>query len=681
MWSIYFLLIFSVSSQAIKTQPHISLTNFDSKLKEITWCGEDNEVFLILTEDNNVYKATNKGSIYKKLFKSTQSEIKKVLRSEANANMVFFIGTEEELWFSTNCGDLTTISSNNFKIDQIQLHPTISDWILALTPTSNSYTLQLSQDLGSHWKRIAENILQVQWSYLNQPKVYALNTNGQLMMTNDFFMTRKVIAEEIDKFIITNTHLIAIRKNELLIANAYESFNNLYLNKFSSGSHLHLLDTSENRVFVLVMKSTEGPFGDVYGSDSFGTQFELIKSNCIYDPITGADFIKLQGLEATYMINTFSDKAVVEYKRFKEEEEDTGPSKREITTLLLQNNIRTSITYNRGKDWNYLTSPDNEYCFSYEECSLHLFIKKYTTSPLISQENSPGLIIANGNVGRALFATSNERRVYLSRNGGKNWIKVADKSYTFGISDNGAIILLAKLDTIKYSLNAGINWTKELMSKEGVVLKVLTEPNAQSQHLLVQARFGEKDSIFGVDFSDLITRECNEELDFELWEVNSGCMLGRKVSYMRKKPEARCYSELKSLKKVENCECTEDDYECEYGFARLNNSCVSVNNTTGFICSSGKSYVIPSGYRKIMGDTCRGGISHSPTMIKCNSSISASANIWILALVGTFGVLGLILRYLFLRILQSKFKEKFDKVKYNPIDLQDDEQALNIDNV
>eukprot|EP00826_Nyctotherus_ovalis_P053298 TRINITY_DN6902_c0_g1_i4.p1 TRINITY_DN6902_c0_g1~~TRINITY_DN6902_c0_g1_i4.p1 ORF type:complete len:701 (+),score=138.44 TRINITY_DN6902_c0_g1_i4:82-2184(+) len=698
MQIIYVVLIFIVlsASSQIVDQPQIMLTNFEGRLKEVVWCGED--TFVLRTEYNKVYRGSNKGTIYKKLAKSVpdeMGEVVEIVKSKANFGLLFFVGVKGKAWITMNCGDSVVKSNNDFKIDKVQLHPTMSDWILALMATKNGYTLQLSQDLGVHWRRIAENIVKVEWPFnkeqiaagLNVSKLYALGTSGQLIESEDFFMTRKVLAEGVEDFVVSETYLIAIKRSELLVGNIYELFGSLYSSTFSSGSHLRILDTSENKVFVLVMENAEAPLGDVYSSDSQGIRFELAKHNCIYNSQAGADFLKLEGIEGAYVANTLSDKAAAEYRRFREEElEDAMESRKsKITALLLQNNIRTSISYNRGKDWSYLVPPKDKpnSCFSYEECGLHLFLRMYTEVPLSVHRSRPGTIVGSGNVGRALFAKSRERKVYLSADGGASWKEVADGEHLLGVSDGGiTVIAQPGTSSIKYSLDGGTKWTKKVMSeRDRSILKIFTEPNANLQYFLIQTQQSDDTghSLFSLDFSSLFTRKCTSA-DFLHWQPHSNCILGRNITYIRKKPSSQCYAEVQTPV-ASNCLCTEEDYECDRGFVRKNGTCVALGNDTIPPCSSGKVYVRPSGYRKVKGDTCEGGMDYGPVVIECRQAISASANWWMIALIGVFGILALVVRYLFARVLKEKsVKSEFRKVKHEIGDAQaEDEQALNIE--
>jgi hypothetical protein len=54
--------------------------------------------------------------------------------------------------------------------------------------------------------------------------------------------------------------------------------------------------------------------------------------------------------------------------------------------------------------------------------------------------------------------------------------------------------------------------------------------------------------------------------------------LGRKVKFIRRKREARCFNpkEFMEKKVLDACPCTEDDFECDYGFFK--------KNATQFVC-------------------------------------------------------------------------------------------------
>jgi len=99
--------------------------------------------------------------------------------------------------------------------------------------------------------------------------------------------------------------------------------------------------------------------------------------------------------------------------------------------------------------------------------------------------------------------------------------------------------------------------------------------------------------------------------------------MGHKTTYVRRKREAQCYNGEKFERKTfqEDCECTEEDWECDVGYARsLDGPCLSVDGDEQDFSPPEKcqgSYIVSQGYRKIAGDTCNGGVDHAPLVLPC----------------------------------------------------------------
>ena len=356
--------------------------------------------------------------------------------------------------------------------------------------------------------------------------------------------------------------------------------------------------------------------------------------------------------------------------------------KKSMIANLIQNNIRSLISYDKGSNWSLIKAPLNSFmpCLGNEECSLNLFIKKFTTTPLKSKKNSPGIIIANGNTGHALLTAEDETQVYLSLDGGQSWKEVAKKPHILSISDNGGIIAIAKIrsSAIKYSLNGGRTWTKEVMtSRNGTIINIFTEPNIDTQYFLVQAEFfgtssneSTRNSIYSVNLNSFYNKKCDLDIDYETWQPYGAdkCFMGRKVTYIRKYPDSLCYNDLKTLEKIEDCECTEDDYECDYGFIRQNGSCIASNNSKTNYCEGS------SGYRKIIGDTCKGGLKYHSGSVICSNSIVEGSSLWIMSFIGLCGVGVTIFYYVYISSLKKNVNE-LGKFKYQRADIKGEEET------
>jgi len=648
--SLIFLTLFWLT--AATEEPQILLTTLKDYIDQFIWC--NNSILILHTEHNKVYRGSSKGTIYKQILLNDTINIVK-----GEGNLLYFIGSD--FWISNDCGD--SVKRVKIGFNEIKMNPLNSEWMLG---QSERY-LYLSQDSGLNWQKIAEDIIKAEWGFNEERinKVYALTNSKQLIETVDFFKSIKVLYEDINNFTLTDTYLFLENTKELIVSNVYEHFNKMYPFTFETKRYFRVLDATKSRAFVFVSENKDSMFGDIYISDSYASHFEIAIKNCIHNSIYGADFIKIEGLEGVYIINVLSERAVNEYNKLEEETLDEV-RKNKIVTQLIQNNIKSFITFNYGKNWKHITPPkDNiEHCFGNDMCSLHLFINRYTAGHMSTRKNAPGFIVANGNIGRYLNTNSLERKVYLSKDGGFSWEVIASKEHIHNITDSGNIIALSKprSSTVKYSLDRGKSWLKEVMiHNDPSILSILTEPSANSQYILIHAEFFNKsedevtmDSIYSINFENLYDRKCREDKDYEIWKPHNidQCIMGRKTSYIRKKPGSECYSELKVTSHTENCECTANDYECEYGFIRINDTCLpSIND----LCSSGEASI--SAYRKIADNSCEGGVKYK--VIECKYLMNT--NVLIIIMVAVSGVVMIKIYCYFLRLVEEG---EFEKVEY-----------------
>jgi len=166
-----------------------------------------------------------------------------------------------------------------------------------------------------------------------------------------------------------------------------------------------------------------------------------------------------------------------------------------------------------------------------------------------------------------------------------------------------------------------------------------------------------------VDFTGLHERECqgvknagSPDSDYEHFTPSDGragdeCFLGHKISYTRRKRDKECYNGVHHERgvKIHDCECADQDWECDIGYARRVDGGVCLRaegvNITAFLqpyCPVSGHYTMTDGYRKVRsilgchcvrepdcsthmyvslqvaGDTCKGGLQHHSTKVKCS---------------------------------------------------------------
>eukprot|EP00826_Nyctotherus_ovalis_P020499 TRINITY_DN16449_c0_g3_i1.p1 TRINITY_DN16449_c0_g3~~TRINITY_DN16449_c0_g3_i1.p1 ORF type:complete len:817 (-),score=226.63 TRINITY_DN16449_c0_g3_i1:147-2597(-) len=747
-----------------------SFHQLDGLIQETVWCGQANKVILIRTEYNSVYRSIDHGETFKiitkKMLKTAErlvensekiGEVTRIVRSEADPEILVFIGNKGVHWITTNCGKSMRALSKDFIIGQIRMHPTLSNLMLATAIEDckddddticyfGTHSLYFTEDLGATWRQIAINVKQFEWPFnsnqiavVPETRIYALlRTTSQdiLVKSDDYFATRTVLVNNCLEFKLRGSFMFAIttvKRDQvyLLVSTLSDSFDKFYKAVFPDiklkMKNVHVLDASEGVVFVLTTRKPTDPFGRLYISDSTGLRFRLALKTCLRSSVRGADLAKIQGLEGIYLVSIVNKDAAKEYERamekddleeeeWSEEERKAGnyfwaPRTKKAKSLkrLISNNIRTVITFNKGGSWQYLKPPKvalngkDINCRGDSACSLNLFLHMDTAVPIYSQKYAYGLILASGNYGKARKNKDENKKLYMSRDGGLRWTEIGKGMHVFDIADHGALVIMSKLyaagkknATLMYSWNEGKTWENiNITHPNSLIDDVFSEPRSISQNFLlhlIQYNYTEDEiSVFStiarLDFSKLKQRQCegddpkDPKSDFEYWSPYGGkdgqeCVLGRKIWYTRKKRDRECYvgSEFLFLPDTEDCECTEADYECDFGFYRgdagSESGClpsIHINYTAPSNCPLGGNYTVSSGYRKIVGDTCKGGITHDPMVLPCPSLISKMSSSPLKMMLG-LGVVVLIL-YILWHIfknfgdIKDKLRELLNKAK------------------
>jgi len=542
-------------------------------------------------------------------------------------------------------------------------------------------------------------------------------SGDKLVKTDDFFATKTTLVKDCVEYHVRPDFLFAIQtykgdEVKLLVSRISDGFDKFYKATFPDvklkTKNVHILDTSEGVVFVLTTRRLDIPYGRLYISDSTGLRFRIALKYCLSSGIRGADLTKVEGLEGIYMANIVSSKAAKEYEmtlaRESSEEEEwdkrkslntRAPINKTELTIELKEHIRTVITFNKGGSWQYLSPPkidsEDRKIVCKDDCYLNLFLHMDTEIPIYSQKSAQGMILANGNVGKYRLNGWYDRDIYLSRDGGVSWTQIGKGPHVYDMSDHGGLLMMGKLHlttkhyaSLLYSWNMGKTWNKlRVSSVNSTLYDIFTDPNSVSQTFLAQVlaidpmlNILKKTSLYTLNFENFHTRKCVGELragepdsDFELWTPYGGkdqdCLLGRRVKYTRRKQDRECHktTEFTFPISIENCECTEADYECDFGFYRKEMDSTSpcipykeINYSAPADCPPGTYYEVSLGYRKITGDSCEGGVIHESTRIPCPASktIMSGSGLMILLLVGGLVIVMLAIGYVY---------QNFDEVK------------------
>ncbi|XP_055016959.1 sortilin-like isoform X1 [Boleophthalmus pectinirostris] len=504
---------------------------------------------------------------------------------------------------------------------QMLFNPADCDVLLTLSITLD---LWLSEDFGATWRKIHDSVCLVRWGP-NNNIFFTTNHNGscndkgmlELRRSSDYGRSFKIIATRVYSFVLGGRFVFASimtgSGTERMIhvsVDGGDLWNSAQLPTVNHEQFYSILSANQELVFMHVDDPGDSGVGTVYVSDDRGTVFSKSLERHLYTT-TGSDtdFTVVSSLRGVYMTSILTEDGEVE----------------------------TVITFDQGATWQPLKSPEN--CDSEasanrpHRCKLHIH-STYSTSlklnvPMLplSQSNAVGLIIAHGSIGEGESILSPD--VYISDDGGYSWFFALKGPHHYAILDYGGLIVAVEhtnspVNQIKYSVDEGQCWHSFNFTSEPFHFSGLdSEPGSRSMNLSLWGYRNDYSRwvVITIDLRKVLSRDCTEE-DFVPWLSHSDpsgpsdqCVLGFKETFLRLRKGAVCYKgkDYETETKIAPCPCTPNDYHCDFGYYRPDNSseCVEQEELKGqpleFCLNGTTEQLQTSGYRKIPGDRCIGG--------------------------------------------------------------------------
>ncbi|XP_013875548.1 sortilin 1b [Austrofundulus limnaeus] len=612
----------------------------------LAWVGDGTGVILALTTfqvpffmlrfgQSKLYRSEDYGKSFTDVTASInntfiRSEIGIAIGPENSGKVILtseVSGLEESrIFVSVDFGKSFTSRDLPFNLlMQVSYNPEDPKVLLVL---SISYELWLSQDFGSNWKKIHDMVCLVKWGRKNTI-IFTSANNGscsdrgmlELRKTTDYGKTIKTVANKVYSFGLGERFLFAsvmtgkgTLRNILVSVDQGETWNTAQLPPVGHEQFYSILATNEDMVFMHVDEPGDSGFGTIYVSDDRGTVYSKSLERHLYTTTGGdTDFTNVTSLRGVF-----------------------------FTSILAEDNsVQSVVSFDQGGEWVPLRKPDNIKCDATardpDKCSLHIHAAYSIAMKLkvpmlpLSEPNAVGLIIAHGSVGDAISVMHSD--VYVSNDGGYSWTKALDGPHHYAILDSGGLLVAVEdrgeelINQIKFSTDEGQCWSVHNFTSDPIFFTGLaSEPGARSMNVSI---WGYRDSLlsqywvsFTIDFRELLTRVC-EDKDYVQWlahsddisDPNDGCMLGYKEKFLRLRKDSVCWNgrDYEINKQPTPCPCTLDDFLCDFGYYRKENSsvCEEQPDLKGKVlefCLNGKEEkLITSGYRKIPGDKCEGG--------------------------------------------------------------------------
>uniref|UniRef100_A0A803K046 PKD domain-containing protein n=1 Tax=Xenopus tropicalis TaxID=8364 RepID=A0A803K046_XENTR len=613
----------------------------------VHWSGHNSSVILILTKlydynlgsitESSLWRSTDYGTTYEKL--NDKVGLKTILSylyvCPTNKRKIMLLTDpeiESSLMISSDEGATYQKYRLNFYIQSLLFHPRQEDWILAYSQDQKLFS---SSEFGRRWLLLSEAVApnRFYWtvtvSNRDSDLVHLETQTGEghaqyivCRMSNCSEAARgKPFAGYIDpNSLIVQDEYVFVQltsggRPHYYVSYRREPFAQMKLPKYSLPKDMHVISTDENQVFVAIQEWNQNETYNLYISDTRGIFFTLALENVKSS----------RGPEGNVMIDLY---------------EVAGIKGMFLANKKVGSQVKTFITYNKGRDWNLLQAPDsdlrgNSVNCQLPYCSLHLHLKvsenPYTTGNIASRETAPGIIVASGNVGAEL--TESEISMFISSDAGNTWRQIFDEEHSVLFLDQGGVLVAMKHTSLPIrhlwlSFDEGRSWSKYTFTVTPLFVDgVLGEPGEET---LIMTPMGHwkplsnqnflssffRWQLVKVDYKSIFERRCFPD-DYLPWQLHSqgeACIMGARRTYRKRKSEHKCM-QGKNARAIssEPCVCTESDFECDYGFERHSNGqCLPAfwynPSSLSKDCSLGQSYLNSTGYRKVVSNNCTDGV-------------------------------------------------------------------------
>uniref|UniRef100_A0A8C7MHT4 VPS10 domain-containing receptor SorCS3-like n=1 Tax=Oncorhynchus kisutch TaxID=8019 RepID=A0A8C7MHT4_ONCKI len=370
---------------------------------------------------------------------------------------------------------------------------------------------------------------------------------------------------------------------------------------------LHIVSTDEHQVFAAVQEWNQNDTYNLYLSDTEGILFTLAMEN-----------VKTtRGLGGNQMLDLY---------------EVAGIKGMLIANRRLDNQVKSYITYNKGRDWRLLQAPatdlaGNDIHCILPFCSLHLQLQTsenpYLSGSISTKASAPGIIVATGNIGSEL--SYNNVGMFISSDAGNNWRHIFEEEHNVWFLDKGGALVAVKQPTVptrhlQISFDEGRQWTRHSFSLVPLFVDgMLVEAGTENQIMTFFGHFSHRSEwqLIKIDYKSIFNRKCTEG-DYQTWHLhNKGepCVMGQKQIYMKRRPGNYCMlgKDYAKVLSAESCICRAHDFECDYGYERRREgNCLPAfwfnPAVVSRSCSQGQKYLNSTGYRKVVSNNCIKGV-------------------------------------------------------------------------
>eukprot|EP01119_Soliformovum_irregulare_P013017 TRINITY_DN3430_c0_g1_i2.p1 TRINITY_DN3430_c0_g1~~TRINITY_DN3430_c0_g1_i2.p1 ORF type:complete len:756 (-),score=129.80 TRINITY_DN3430_c0_g1_i2:20-2287(-) len=548
---------------------------------------------------------------------------------------ILALGSTESAWLTNDAG-LTWSVFYTQPVQNVRWHPT-SNTIAALATSRGRSTgaLVISTDTGRTWKTTpTSNVRGFAWCGSALCLIADINSNSasgggprRFIRSTDNGQTWTTILDFIVETFLHHSEFIFV------LTNAQETGQPaLYVSKDDGATFSQaflpaqvpyiqaeqVLDYSEAAIWLALPPSDIKPMriggGSIYNSDSEGLRYVNVLDN-VLTYRNWWDFDAIRSMEGAYLANVI----------------ENAQSTQESPNFEVSPIISSYFTFDNGGTWRRITYEDNSTYVNLYGVTTWLGIGGFQ-GEFYSDANSIGLVIGTGNLGEHLDVSGSNVSTFMSRDGGRTFFKIWNASTVYEYADHGGILVMSESDwttTISYSLNEGLTWNALNLPTRARVHQIFSI-SSTAKHVVILAVTASGNVVYwGIDFSQIHQNPCTAD-DYEPWTPHNECVLGRQTTYLRRKRSATCYNDKywNHTQSSVNCNCTADDYECDFNYFRAyqGGPCINYWSAPEIPCGPDGKRVVSQGYRRVAGDTCVNDLpNYAPKIETCNPSGGTTA--------------------------------------------------------
>jgi len=659
----------------------------------VHWAGKGSSIVFCLARDQEMKEDSNSSVFISKDYGTTFEDVSSKFKLENSKlatinkffhhpiNNCYYVFTDilhKYIFVTLDCGKTVSTYPTLFSPKHLEFDTKFDGRFLIHDRESTKKELYVTKNFGETFSHAGDFIKSFFWNYKEDETVLYVSRMEpseklNILSSSSFFerqIDTRVVFTGAQEFEKKEDFLFAVTENtrkpgekKLYVAKTEEKFVEAKFPDKHELINFHVADVSSDGQLMVIVNHG-GNHSNLYTSDKvdqYEVEFSLSLARIMYyNPGTTwrhswldrlqknakqteenfADFYKIAGLRGVYIASQLADGI---------SEENIRPS-----------NLTTLITFDSGAEWNTIQGPKTDHqgnpilgCYQDLSCSLHIALllsRKYPTTrsiPVLTSSAAPGVVLASGNMGHNLqYKTS----VFLSADAGLSWHQVLQGNYYYNIGDHGGVIVAVKYfktegdtNTLLYSTDEGLSWKEHKFYPTPIrIFGLITEPGENTTVFTMfgtEAKPGQSIDwiIVRVDLASVFDRNCTSE-DYKNWSpVSPGkgkasrCVLGRRETFLRRAPKAKCYNGLDFTQSVvvDSCPCSHTDYQCDFGFVRdgdAGSSCIKDPEFEDHEplappanCPPDTFYNQTKGYRMVPGDVCEGGLAsrYDPELRAC----------------------------------------------------------------